>query len=302
MFKKRGSILSLFALFAIMMLFFSQSSTAFAHSSDGRPEPGNHPHPCDGDQKFSCAVDHHEHGGENAALVRVVHAAAGAGTVDVFVDGKGLISNFKFAEVTEYTNLPAGPHTIKVAPAGKGIDAAVITQDVTVKVNVEYTVAAVGSKDAGFSLSAFEDDNSVAGDMAKVKIYHLSPNAGPVNVSADDMGTLKGLTYKNTSTYLTLKPQSITFKVTATTPNVTVDVNASLEAGTVTSVFAVGLYKGDPALQFVTVKVNGLPGMPDTGSNPYALKSSTMPWMVSALALLLILSSATAGVVYRRRK
>ena len=47
-------------------------------------------------------------------------------------------------------------------------------------------------------------------------------------------------------------------------------VTVNLKQGTVTSVFAVGLLNGSPPLQFVTAQVTGVPGMPGTGSDPYA--------------------------------
>ena len=96
---------------------------------------------------------------QNDAFVRVVHASPAAGTVDVYVDGAKLLSNFTFGSVTGYVMVPAGPHKIQVAPAGKGISASVITQTVSVAAGVPYTVAAVGTASTGFSLAAFGDDN-----------------------------------------------------------------------------------------------------------------------------------------------
>ena len=197
--------------------------------------------------------------GGSSAFVRVVHASPGAGTVDVFVDGSKLLNNFKFGTVTGYVNVPAGAHKIQVAPAGQGAGAAVITQTVSVRAGVPYTVAAVGTKSSGFSLVAFGDNNLLSGSMAKVRVYHLSPDAGPVNVAAGGKTVISGLTYQKASDYLSLAPGSYTFNVTATQAGATVPVSATLKKATVNSVFAVGLLKRSPKLQFVLASVTGVP-------------------------------------------
>ncbi len=229
------------------------------------------------------------------AYVRVVHASPGAGTVDVFVDGAALLPGFTFGTVTGYVPVPAGAHKIQVAPTGKGIGASVITQTVTVNAGVPYTVAAIGTAASGFSLAAFGDNNLVSGDMAKVRVYHLSPDAGPVNVAAGGNTVISGLTYANASGYLSVPGGAYTFNVTATQVGATVPVSATLTNGMVYSVFAVGLLKGTPALAFKLGAVAGVPGMPGTGSDPrpitHAGSNPLMPWYFGALALFLLGSS-----------
>ncbi|GCE03931.1 DUF4397 domain-containing protein [Dictyobacter aurantiacus] len=239
------------------------------------------------------------------AYVRVVHASPAAGTVDVFVDGNKLLPNFTFGTVTDYVAVPAGSHKIQVAPAGKGADAAVINQSVSVQSGMAYTVAAIGTKDTGFGLQAFVDDNMLSGGMAKVRVYHLSPNAGPVNVATGGKTVITGLTYKNASDYLSVPPASYTFNVTATQANATVPVSATLNSNTVNSVFAIGLYQGDPALKFVVGVATGVPGMPQTSGNPHtvapASSNATLPWFLGAVALI-IAGAAGYTVRYARAR
>ena len=160
------------------------------------------------------------------------------------------------------------------------------------------TVAAIGT--TSFSLAAFVDDNTLSGAMAKVRVYHLSPDAGPVNVAAGGNTVITGLTYKNTSSYLNVPAGAYTFDVTATDSGAKVPVAATLSSGMVSSVFAVGLLKGTPALSFKLAAVAGVPGMPNTGSDPNAVPASqsTTPWLpvTAAIALLMIGSS----IVVRR--
>lgn len=196
------------------------------------------------------------------ASVRVIHAAPGAGNVDVFVDNNKVLTNFAYGTLTNYLPVPAGAHTIKIAPTGKGIGAAVITQPATVTAGDVYTVAAVGTKGTGFGLRAFTDDNSLKGatspsSVSKIRVYHLSPNAGPVNVSAAGKQVITNLSYKRASDYLPVPAGPQTFAVTAVQANATAPVHVTINPGTIVSVFAIGLYRQMPALRFVTKAVAG---------------------------------------------
>ncbi|GCF09184.1 DUF4397 domain-containing protein [Dictyobacter arantiisoli] len=191
------------------------------------------------------------------ATVRLVHAAAGAGNVDIFIDNTKAISDFSYGSVTKYVSVPAGTHTVKIAPAGKGIGAAIITQTASVAANTIYTAAAVGSQATGFGMQTFIDNNSLNGAAARIRVYHLSPNVGPVSVATGGKTVIPSLSYKSASSYLSLTANSYTFNVTALQTKTTVPVTATLASGMVYSVFAIGLYKGTPALQFVTTAVKG---------------------------------------------
>lgn len=185
------------------------------------------------------------------AFVRVVHASPAAGSVDVYVDGSKLLDDFTFGSVTGYVSVAAGSHRIQVAPDGKGAGASVIDVTVSLTGGTYYTAAALGTQSSGFSLKAFVDNNGVRDGQASVRVYHLSPDAGPVNVAVGGTRVIKHLTYKHASSYLMVAPGSYTFNVTAVNYGVTIPIKAQLKEEYVYSVFAVGLVKGSPSLQFV---------------------------------------------------
>jgi hypothetical protein len=249
---------------------------------------------------------------ESTAFVRVINASPNSGSVNVFVDGSKLLTNFQFASVSGYVPVQAGAHKIqvvKVAPTGQGAVAVVITKTVSVNAGIPYTVAVLGIKSSGFSLKAFADDNTVASDMAKVRIYHLSPNLGPINVVAGGKTVITGLEYQQASNYFSVAPSSsFTFGVIATQANATMPVMVDLKQGTVTSVFAVGLLNGSPALRFVTAQVTGVPGMPGTGSDPYAqppagnTQQVPLDWLALIVAVVAAAGIGTALISGRLRQ
>jgi len=227
------------------------------------------------------------------AYIRVIHASPDVGIVDVFVDGNKLLSSFQFGVVTPYVPLPAGGHKIQIGLIGTGVDAAVITQSITVSAGTPYTVAALGTKASGFSLSVFTDNNVVSTKDAKVRIYHLSPNATDVSISNGSSTIASGLTYQTASDYVNIPSGSYTFDA-AIPASQTLSLKANVKPWTVTSVFAIGVVNGTPAIQLISTQVAGVPGMPGTGSDPNAVSESTQPlapWMLAIVFFLLIMAS-----------
>lgn len=247
---------------------------------------------------------------ESPSFVRIIHAAPGIGTADVFVDGTTLLSNFQFATVTGYATIPPGPHKVQVALIGKGANASVITQTLSVSPGVAYTVAALGTQSTGFSLDVFTDDNRLATGQAKVRVYQLSPGIGAVNVFNGGKRVISALGYPQASNYLTLPAGSYAFNVTATQANITIPVSAMLQANMVTSVFAVGMFNGTPPVQVVTAQATGLPGTPQTGSDPNPGAAPGHPqtpilWLFGALALMVLGSGALTrhlAITHRKAK
>src|SRR5579885_3306416 len=150
---------------------------------------------------------------------------------------------------------------IHVAPADRGVGAAVVDSTVTIAPQTPYTLAALGTTATGYSLKTFVDNNllTTGKNMAKVRVYHLSPNAGPVNVAARGRMLIGGLVYPNASDYLTVPAGSYTFSVRATRFGATIPAQAMLRADTVTSVFAIGMLRGMPEFRFVTTTIPAVP-------------------------------------------
>ena len=228
------------------------------------------------------------------SYVRVIHASPFVGTADVFVDGTKLLSSFQFGAVTGYVALPAGPHKVQIALVGKGIGASVISETLAVSPGVVYTVAATGATPSSLALQVFIDNNLLSPGTAKVRLYQLSPDAGSVSLDTGGDSLLSGVGYQSASNYLAITAGSYNIGVDAAS-NTSLHVSTALKANTVTSVFAVGLVHGTPNIQLVTAQAQGLPGLPNTGSDPNAFtpENSVQPpadwtWLIGCLCLILI--------------
>jgi hypothetical protein len=249
-----------------------------------------------GSQRYSASA-------QSPSYVRVVHASPFVGTADVFVDGAKLLSSFAFGTVTGYVAVPAGPHKVQIALVGKGIGAAVISETLAVSPGVVYTVAATGADPSSLSLQVFIDNNLLSPGTAKIRLYHLSPDAGSVSMDTGGNTLISGIGYPGASEYVSISAGTYTLGVDSSTSSASLHVSGTLKANTVTSVFAVGLVHGTPNIQLVTAQVQGLPGVPNTGSDPNALPQadnvqplSSWTWLVGFMSLVLIGS----GIFMRR--
>lgn len=236
------------------------------------------------------------------SYVRVIYASPFVGTADVFVDGTKLLSSFQFGAVTDYVAVPAGPHKVQIALVGKGIGASVISETLAVSPGVAYTVAATGATPSSLALQVFIDNNLLSPGTAKLRLYQLSPDAGSVSMDTGGNSLLSGISYQSASNYLTIAAGTYTVGVD-TSSNTSLHVSATLKANTVTSVFVVGLVHGTPNIQLVTSQVEGLPGVPNTGSDPNAFtqENNVQPlaewtWLAGCLSLIFIGS----GIFLRR--
>jgi len=213
------------------------------------------------------------------------------------------LSSFQFGAVTAYVAVPAGPHKVQIALVGKGIGASVISETLAVSPGVAYTVAATGADPSSLSLQVFIDNNLLSPGTAKLRVYQLSPDAGSVSMDTGGNTLLSGIGYQGASNYLAIAAGTYTLGVDSSTNSASLHVSATLKANTVTSVFSVGLVHGSPNIQLVTAQVQGLPGVPNTGSDPHALSQednvqplAVWTWLVGFMSLVLIGS----GIFMRR--
>lgn len=239
---------------------------------------------------------------DNASYVRVIHASPYVGTADVFVDGQMFLSSFQFATVTDYAKLPAGPHKVQIALVGKGINAAALTKDLQVGAGYTYTVAAVGATPSTLDLQVFVDNNQVVANHAKVRVYHLIPNGGAANAVLDADTKINGVGYEKASDYVTMDTGSYNIKVTVPQQNWDDAVSTTLNSNKVLSIFAVGMFNGTPQVQLISKDTQGIPGLPQTGSNPVTADFATPAPIVWLPVFTVLLIAALAVTRYRLKR
>jgi hypothetical protein len=186
------------------------------------------------------------------ARIRVVHASPDAPAVDICANGTAAFSNVAFPSATDYATVEEGTYQIRVVAAGSGCGGGgVINAALPLPADTETTVVAVNTLDSIEPL-VLEDDNSApSAGNAKVRFVHASPDAPTVDITLTDGTTLfDNVAFKEVGDYIEAPAGTLDLQVrdeTGTAIVLTLE-DVTLEAGTVYTVYAIGLLNGTPAL------------------------------------------------------
>jgi hypothetical protein len=177
--------------------------------------------------------------------VRVAHLSPDAPNVDVAVDGAVVLSNVPYQAVSDYLDVPSGPHTVTVTPAG-ATSPVVINAQINVVANAAATVAATGLLGEGdLQPLPLADDRMTTG-QAKVRFVHTSPDAPPVDIALAGGRVVPGfrnIAFRESSNYVALDAGTYDLEVRVSgTQTVALNLKGvDLAPGTNYSVFAIGL-------------------------------------------------------------
>jgi len=136
---------------------------------------------------------------QDSAFLRVAHASPDAPAVNVSLDGETVLTNVSFGTISDYLNVPAGEYPVTITQAGEP-GRTIYEGSVSLAPRTTSTIAASGVLTFGsaqaFEPTAFTDDAyRPSADESAIRIAHLSPDAGAVDVvavPADDATTPTG--------------------------------------------------------------------------------------------------------------
>ena len=233
------------------------------------------------------------------ATVSVVHGIPGT-PVNVFVNGKLTLTDFKPGTVAGPLQLPPGSYTVTVFPASNmtGTGTPVIKATATLTGGENASLVAHLSASGKPVLTAFVNDTAaVAAGQARLVVRHTAA-APAVDVRANKQVAFKDLTNPNQA-MADLPAGSISADVVLAGTSTVVIGPATLDLaeGTSTIVYAVGS-ANDKTLSLVVQKITGLnsapSGMP-AGSGGLAAPSTAIPAWAWLLAVLGALLAVTGG-------
>lgn len=218
------------------------------------------------------------------ATVSILHAVPGA-TVDVYANGKALLTNFTPGTLTDPQMLPAGTYDLKVVAAGAGANGTAVTEakGVTVPENANITVVAHLTADGKPVLTPYVNDTSaVPAGQARLTVRHDAA-APAVDVRANGTAVLKNLTNPNEATAVvpagTVKAD-VTLAGTSTVAIGPTDL--PLKEGANTVVYAWGSAT-DKNLQLAVQTISGMdsaPGGVNAGSGGQAAANADLTRML----------------------
>jgi hypothetical protein len=229
------------------------------------------------------------------ARVRVVHASPDAPAVDVLVNGQAAFTNAAFKAITDYAPLAAGSYAVAVVPTGK-TEPQVISATLPLEAGKDYTVVALNML-ANIEPLVLTDNNALPAEgKAHVRFVHASPDAPAVDIAVKGGPVVfSNVAFKGVGDYTPVDAGSYNLEVRlAGTDTVALDLpNVNLNAGTVYTVFAMGLAGGQPGLSAVmsedaktsaqAAATSAPAGLPATGGENWLLVV-----FATGLALLIV--------------
>ena len=239
------------------------------------------------------------------ATVSVVHGIPNT-PVNVFVNGKDTLKDFKPGTVAGPLQLPAGNYRIKVYPASnvKGTGTPVIAASATLSAGQNVSLVAHLTAAGKPTLTPFANDtSSIPAGQARLIVRHTAA-APAVDVRANGTPVLKNLTNPNQASVVVPAGSVKADVVLAGTSTVAIGpATLDLAAGSDTIVYAIGS-ASDKTLSLVTQTIGGLgaaPGGVPAGNGGQAVESSsaTPAWAWAVLATGLLLICAAAGARLR---
>jgi len=188
------------------------------------------------------------------AMVRVVHGSPDAPAVDVYVDGKKAITALAFGKASDYQSVTAGRHDFQVYATGADPikDKPVIDgRGTSVGADARLTIIALDKLSNIKGLLADDRTATPATGKAKVKFIHAAPDAPSVDIAVKGVPVLFGNTeFGKAYPYQELDAKTYDLEVRlAGKSDVVLSVpGVAFTAGTVYSIYAVGLVNGTPKL------------------------------------------------------
>lgn len=227
--------------------------------------------------------------------VRVVHASPDAPAVDVIVNNIRSFRSIPFKGITRYASFIPGRATAQVVPAG-ATQPVVIDAAFDLQAGVDYTIIATGRLAAIAPLVLIDDNTLPGGNRAHVRFVHASPNAPAVDIAVKGGPVLfQNIAFRQVGTYTPIPAGVYDLEVrVAGTNTVALELpQVRLSAGTVSTVYAVGLVGEQPALEaLLSVDATAqAQQLPRTGGAVGAALSVLLP-----LGMLVVL-----GGLYRDR-
>lgn len=187
--------------------------------------------------------------------LRVTNTSPNAPAVDVYADEKLIAQNLKFGDVSQYTTLPAGKHSIEVYPAGQKTNPLFRTE-----ANIDpasyYNLAIIGMVPNITMYLIPEPPSSQNFGRPCIRFVNLSPDSEEVDLTMQNgMKLFENVNYKGASVYACVPAGTYTFQLRPyNTDNVIASVqDVSLQPDTYYTLYAAGLREGSPSLEMILV-------------------------------------------------
>lgn len=211
------------------------------------------------DSGTSTAPPAKEVGQRNNALVRVINAAPGAASVDVFADDQKAFEAVSFKNVTPYKEISDTRHTFRVRAAGKDSDQPIAENSEGLAEGKHYTILIMPGNNDKTMVSVINDNiTATSGEKAEVRVIHAAPDAGEVDVvdKSANKKLFSGVDFERDTAYMSVDPVKTTLEIRPEGQDKAVlsVPETNFEKGKYYTIVVTGHAKGTPKLQALMIE------------------------------------------------
>jgi len=170
----------------------------------------------------------------NPVYVRFLNATKEFANIDIFTNGRMLIKELPFKNITPYYTLHAGKHHLDIYPAGSQTST-IINKNIGFETNRAYTLATVSTNDKTQILS-YEDLPASSSQDTKVKFIHLTADYSSVKVFFKNKEVLfDNVGYKKSTDYKSIEPITTQIVVLDRETNIVIQTLENVDLSTAKS-------------------------------------------------------------------
>ena len=186
------------------------------------------------------------------SYLRFFHAYPYTGAVDIYVNGRKVVSSLTYRNFTEYMKAFPGYYRVAVFKAGTVTNPLFVNYMNLIGYRI-YTAAITGPSGSPTLEMINDNRRFLRKDTAYVRFVQLSANAPRLDVYLDDSLVISDLNYKEVSRYMALRPGSHNIKLRDYFSGAVLmeDPDMTVEGGKAYTVYIVGDINDRVGLQVI---------------------------------------------------
>lgn len=185
------------------------------------------------------------------SYIRFFHADPAEGAIDIYVNGRKVVSGLQYRHFTEYMKAFPGYYRVAIFRAGTKTNPLCVSYMNLIGYRI-YTAAVLGGENNCFEM-VNDNRRYLQKDTAYIRFVQLSANAPKMDVYVDDSLILSDLNYKEVSRYMAIKPGEHNLKLRDYYSGAVILENPSmvLQGGKAYTVYVVGDMNDRVGLQVI---------------------------------------------------
>lgn len=187
--------------------------------------------------------------------LRILHAAAGAPNIDIYANGKMIVNNLSFSDITNYITVEPDNYKIEVYESGKK-DTPISSEDIVLLPQTYSTSSMVLDESSLVTFTLIDGKVTKNTKAANLRFINLSTDSNLISLKLPNGKTLfNDVEYLETTNYYELNADNYDFILSIKeSPNYSTNKiinNLQLNSDKFYTLYVIGLLDGNPQLGYL---------------------------------------------------